>query len=131
MRGLIPAGAGWPAAMSPVKHRTGRAVRRVASVTDRTWLVPKAAGTIGEVPRLLVVSPPVACLLVASLACLLGNARLVYAPNYAPPTRFATIDSASDYAAMPLAKGGWAILGFSHSDLGYQEVDGAGRTSVS
>ncbi len=54
----------------------------------------------------------------------------MYAPNYAPPTRFATIDSASDYAAMPLAKGGWAILGFSHGELRYREVDGAGLSSV-
>jgi len=130
-RGLTLARAGWATAMSPVMRGARTAVLRVTPAAARTWLAPKTIRPIREIPLFLGVSPPVACLLLVSLACLLGNARLVYAPNYAPPTRFTTIDSESDYAAEPLAKGGWAILGFSHSDLWYREVDGAGRTSVS
>jgi len=130
-RGLTLARAGWAIAMSPMMRRARTAALRVAPATARTWLVPKEVGPSREIPFLLAVPPPVVCLLLVSLACLLGNAHLVYAPNYSPPTRFATIDSESDYAALPLARGGWAILGFSHSELWYQGVDGEGRTTGS
>lgn len=117
--------------MSPVMRGTRSAALRVAPATVRTWRVPKEVGPSREIPLVLAVPPPVVCLLLVSLACLLGNAHLAYAPNYSPPTRFATIDSASDYAAWPLAKGGWAILGFSHSELWYHEVGREGRTTGS
>jgi len=130
MRGFALAAAGWTAAISPVMHRARTAVLRVAPVTGRTWLLAKAAGPSREIPLLLAVPPPVLCLLLVSVACLLGTASLVYAPNYFSPTRFATIDSESDYAAKPLAQGGWAILGFSHGALRYRKVDGEGRSSI-
>jgi len=131
MRGLTLARSGWGIATSPVMRRTRTAVLRVAPATGRTWLVPKELGPSREIPLLLAVPLPVVCLLLVSLACLLGNAHLAYAPNYNPPTQVTSIDSASDYAAWPLAKGGWDILGFRYGDLWYREVDDAGRTSVS
>lgn len=130
-RGLALARAGWATSVSLMMRRARTAALRFAPATARTWLVPKAVGPSREIPLLLAVPPPVVCLLLVSLACLLGNAHLVYAPNYSPPTRFATIDSASDYAALPLARGGWAVLGFSHSELWYQEVGGEGWTTGS
>jgi len=129
MCGLTLARSGWAIATSPVMRRTRTAVLRVAPATARTWLVPKELGPSREIPLLLAVPPPVVCLLLVSLACLLGNAHLAYAPNYSPPTQVTSIDSASDYAALPLARGGWAVLGFSHSSLWYQEVGGEGRTT--
>jgi len=129
--GLTLVRAGWASAMSPVLRRGRVSVLRVVPVSARHWLQPTEVRPSREIPLVLAVPPPVLCLLLVSLGCLLGNARLAYAPNYSPPTQFTTIDSASDYAAWPLGAGGWAILGFRHGKLWFREVNREGRTSIS
>lgn len=83
---------------------------------------------MGHLPKLLMAGPLIVAFGASGTAFLLGNAPTTFAPNYAPPARYAKVDSGADYAAQPLSPNGWELLYVDPTGrLLWSRVDGGGR----